>query len=303
MGLNFLIFLPFPPDCYIILEKLLKRGVPFMLETLTKFFQSEAFHRVCFAVLLLVIGALAIRILMKLLRKTLEKSRLEKAAHSLITSLCKAALYLILGLSVASALNIDVTGVVALASVLTLALSLSLQNMVSNVIGGFTILYTHPFHSGDFVEIAGQSGTVQEINMTYTMLSTPDNKLISIPNSAVIAAQIVNFSAAETRRVDISVSASYDCPTQKVIDALVQAGTLDNVLLEPAPQAVVTGYGDSAISYSLRVWVKSPDYWDVYFAVNQRVSTVFAEQGIEMTYPHLNVHMVDAVPVETTEHS
>lgn len=264
-----------------------------MFDPLMNFLKGPTFHSICFAVILLVAGAFVIRLLMKLLKNALEKSRLEKAAHSLILSLCKAALYLILGLSVASALGIDVTGIVALASVMTLALSLALQNMVSNIIGGFTILYTHPFHSGDFVEIAGQSGTVKEINMTYTMLSTPDNKLISIPNSSVIAAQIVNFSSAETRRIDISVSASYGCPTQKVIDALVLAGTLDNVLLEPAPMAVVTGYGDSAISYSLRVWVKPPDYWDVYFAINQRLSTVFLEQGIEMTYPHLNVHMVD----------
>lgn len=243
-----------------------------MLDALLNFLKGPAFRSICFAVILLAAGIFVIRIVVKLLTNALEKSRLEKAAHSLITSLCKAALYLILGLSVASALGIDVTGIVALASVLTLALSLALQNMVSNIIGGFTILYTHPFHSGDFVEIAGQSGTVVEINMTYTMLSTPDSKLISIPNSAV--------------------TASYDCPPQQVIDALVQAGTLDSVLLDPAPMAVLTGYGDSAISYSLRVWVKSPDYWDVYFAINQRVSTIFAQQGIEMTYPHLNVHMI-----------
>lgn len=265
-----------------------------MLDTLMNFLKGPVFKNICFAVILLVAGIFVIRIIIKLLKNALAKSKLENAAHSLITSLSKAMLYLILGLSVASALGIDVTGIVALASVLTLALSLALQNMVSNVIGGFTILYTHPFHSGDYVEIAGQSGTVKEINMTYTMLSTPDNKLIAIPNSAVTAAQIVNFTAAETRRVDIAASASYDCPTQKVIDALVQAGTLDNVLLEPAPKAVVTEYGDSAISYSLRVWVKSEDYWDVYFAINQRISTIFAEQGIEMTYPHLNVHMMES---------
>lgn len=264
-----------------------------MLEAILKFLRGPTFHSICFAVILLVVGIFVVRILIRLLKNALAKSRLEKAAHSLILSLCRVGLYLILGLSVASALGIDVTGIVALASVLTLALSLSLQNMVSNVIGGFTILYTHPFHSGDFVEIAGQSGTVQEINMTYTTLATPDNKLISIPNSAVTAAQIINYSAAETRRVDIAVSASYDCPTQKVIDALALAGTMDSVLLEPAPQAVVTGYGESAISYSLRVWVKPQDYWDVYFAINQRVGTIFAEQGIEMTYPHLNVHMVE----------
>jgi len=246
---------------------------------------------VCRAVILLAAGVLAIRIAGRILKVSLEKTKLEKAAHSLITSLANAAMYVLLGLMVASSLGIDVTSIVALASVLTLALSLALQNMVSNIIGGFTILYTHPFHSGDYVEIAGQGGTVKEINMTYTMLATPDNKLISIPNSAVVAAQIVNYSASETRRVDVVVSASYTMPTQQVIDALVTAGTVEKVLSDPAPMAVVSAYGESAIQYSLRLWVKSADYWDVYFQVNQRVKNIFEEQGIAMTYPHLNVHL------------
>lgn len=239
----------------------------------------------------LLIGVLVIQIIMKIIRMTLQKTRLEKAAHSLITSLAQSAMYILLGLTVISTLGIDVTSIVALASVLTLALSLALQNMVSNIIGGFTILYTHPFHSGDYVEIAGQGGTVKEINMTYTMLSTPDCKLISIPNSAVVAAQITNYSASPTRRVEITASASYDTPVQQVLDALIQAGTVDNVLLDPAPAAVVTAYGESAIQYSLRLWVNNADYWNVYFAVNQRVKTVFDEHGIVMTYPHLNVHI------------
>ena len=256
-----------------------------------KILQNDLFQDTCTAVVVLVIGVLIIRVIMKLLQTTLDKSRLEKAAHSLITSLAKAAMYILLALIVASTLGIDVSSIVALASVLTLALSLALQNMVSNIIGGFTILYTRPFHSGDYVEIAGQGGTVQEINMTYTVLSTPDNKVISIPNSAVVAAQIVNYSSAETRRVEVLASASYDVPTQKVLDALVQAGTVDNALLDPAPAAVITAYGDSAIQYSLRIWVKNADYWDVYFQVNQRVKNIFDEQGITMTYPHLNVHL------------
>ena len=262
-----------------------------MNELLQKFLENSLLKDIASALIILVIGIFATRIMLKLLKKTLEKSNLEKAAHSLITSLASAALYILLGLIVASTLGIDVTSIVALASVLTLALSLALQNMVSNIIGGFTILYTQPFHSGDFVEIAGQSGTVKEINMTYTKLATADNKIISIPNSAVVAAQIVNYSAEATRRVEVVVSASYDVPTQKVLDALVLAGTVDNALLEPAPAAVITGYGDSAIHYSLRIWVKTPDYWDVYFQVNQRVKQIFDEQGVTMTYPHLNVHL------------
>ena len=242
------------------------------------------------AVILLVIGVLAVRVIMVLLKRALNRSNMEKAAHKLITSLTATALYILLGLTVASTLGIDVTSIVALASVLTLALSLSLQNMVSNIIGGFVILYTHPFHSGDYVEIAGQGGTVQEINMTYTILTTFDLKQIAIPNSAVVAAQIINFSSSPTRRVEIDIQASYDSPTQKVIDALVLAGSVDDALLEPAPEAVITAYGDSAICYNLRVWVKSPDYWDVYYQVNKRIKDVFDEQDIQMTYPHLNVH-------------
>ena len=252
---------------------------------------SGMFRKFCMALIILAAGILAIRIVGKVLQKALEKSKLERAAHVLITSLAKTALYILLGLIVASTLGIDVTSIVALASVLTLALSLALQNMVSNIIGGFTILYTQPFHSGDYVEIAGQAGTVREINMTYTQMTTPDNKVISIPNSAVVAAQIVNYSAEETRRVDVAVSVGQDVAPQKVIDALVLAGTVDNALLDPAPAAVVSGYLDSTINYSLRIWVKTDDYWDVFFLVNQRVKQIFDEQGIAMARPHMNVHI------------
>ena len=263
-----------------------------MLDTLlTSLSGSLFFKKLMGTVLILVIGVLVIRVIMRLITAALEKSHLEKAAHSLILSLARAAMYVLLFLIAASQMGIDVSIIVALASVLTLALSLALQNMVSNLIGGFVILYTHPFHSGDYVEIAGQGGTVKEISMTYTVLATPDNRIISIPNSAVAAAQVVNYSSADSRRVELTVTASYDAPTQKVLDALVLAGTVDNALLNPAPSAVIVSYDDSAIRYSLRIWVKPGDYWDVYFQVNQRIKDVFDQQGIEMTYPHLNVHL------------
>ena len=263
-----------------------------MLDTLlTSLSGSLFFKKLMGTVLVLVIGVLVIRVIMRLITAALEKSHLEKAAHSLILSLARAAMYVLLFLIAASQMGIDVSSIVALASVLTLALSLALQNMVSNLIGGFVILYTHPFHSGDYVEIAGQGGTVKEISMTYTVLATPDNRIISIPNSAVAAAQVVNYSSADSRRVELTVTASYDAPTRKVLDALVLAGTVDNALLNPAPSAVIVSYDDSAIRYSLRIWVKPGDYWDVYFQVNQRIKDVFDQQGIEMTYPHLNVHL------------
>ena len=243
------------------------------------------------ALLILVIGVVIVKLVNKVVKTALDKTRLEKAAHSLILSVVNAALYIILGLIVATKLGIDVTSIVALASVLTLAVSLALQNMLANVIGGFTILSTTPFHSGDYVEVAGQAGTVTEINMTYTKLTTPDGKLISIPNSAVVASQIVNYSSEPVRRVDVAVSASHSCPVQDVIGALCAAGAVDKALADPSPVAVVTSYGESAINYSLRVWCNNADYWDVFFAVNQNVKKIFEERGIAMTYPHLNVHL------------
>ena len=243
------------------------------------------------AVLILVVGLLVIRIVMTVVTKLLEKTKLEKAAHGLVKSVARVVLYVLLGLILAGSLGIDVTSVVALASVLTLAVSLSVQNALTNVIGGFTLLYTKPFKSGDFVEVAGKSGTVQEISMTYTKLATPDNKIISIPNSSVVSGDIINYTVAGVRRVDVAVKAVYSEPSQKVIDALVLAGTVDKVLLDPAPFAAISGYGDSAIEYSLRVWTKAEDYWDVFFVVNQNVKNIFDAQGIKMAYPHMHVYM------------
>ena len=260
-------------------------------ETIVNFLSTGVTGSIFTALLTLVIGLSVMKMAMRLLKRTLEKSKLEKAAHSLILSLARTVLYVLLGLSLAKSLGIDITGIVALASVLTLAVSLAMQNMLTNVIGGFTLLYNRPFHSGDFVEIAGQSGKVEEINMAYTKLSTPDNKIISLPNSAVVAAQIINYSATGTRRIELEASASYDDPTQKVLDALLEAGRVEKVLPDPAPFAAVTSYGDSAISYVLRVWVNTEDYWDVYFLINKRIKDVFDAENIEMTYPHLNVHL------------
>ena len=245
------------------------------------------------AAVLLVAGILVIRAVSSMVQKVLDKSKLEKAAHSLITSLIKVVLYILLGLMVADKLGIDVTGVIALASVLTLAVSLALQNMLANVFGGFTLLYTQPFHSGDYVDIGAESGTVAEIGMTYTKLQTPDNKMISIPNSIVVAGDIVNYTVTGTRRVDIAAKAAYCVPTQKVLDALVEAGSVEGVLADPAPSAVVSNYGESAIEYSLRVWTKTDDYWDVKFAITKNIKDVFDARDIKMAYPHVYIHTKD----------
>ena len=243
------------------------------------------------ALLIILAGIIVIRIVMKLITKLLEKAKLEKVASNLIKTVIRVVLYGLLALMAAEKVGIDVTGVVALASVLTLAISLSVQNALTNLIGGFTLLYTKPFVAGDFVEVAGQSGTVQTIGLTYTKLTTGDNKEISIPNSSVVSAEIVNYSATGTRRVDIAISASYDAPMDLVLEALREAGNLPTRLEEIAPFVAVKNYGESAIEYVLQIWCKSEDYWTTLFEGNKRVKEVFDEKGVAMTYPHINVHL------------
>ena len=260
------------------------------MKTWLSAFVSDGAGKLVSGLLVLMAGIVVIRIVMTVLRKCLEKSKLEKAAHTLIKSVARVVMYLLLGLIVAQSLGIDVTSIIALASVLTLSVSLALQNALANVFGGFTLLYTAPFHSGDYVDIGTDSGTVVEIGMTYTKLQTPDNKLISIPNSTVVAGDIVNYSVTGTRRVDMTVTAVYTEPCQKVLDALMQAATDDRVLLDPAPSAVVDSFGDSTIRYNLRVWTKTENYWDVRNDVMLKVKSVFDAQGIKMAYPHIHVY-------------
>ena len=252
---------------------------------------GSAANRIIPFLLILVVGIVVIRVIMSIVNRALEKSKLEKAAHSLIRSLIRTVLYLLVGLMAASSLGIDVTGIIALASVFTLALSLSVQDLLTNIIGGFTLLYTKPFKSGDFVEIAAESGTVAEIGMTYTKLTTPDNKVIYIPNKAVVSADITNYTVTGTRRVDLRIAVSYDCPSEQVIEALLEAGHVEGILTNPAPFAAVAEYGDHAITYTLRVWCATEDYWNVNFAINLKVRECFERNEISMTYPHLNVHL------------
>ena len=252
---------------------------------------NVALHRALPFALILLGGLVVIKIIMTILRKGMKKLNSEKTAHGLVTSVVRALLLLALGLIAFSALGIDVTGVIALASVFTLALSLSVQNSLTNLIGGFTLLYTKPFQSGDYVEIAGQSGTVDTIGMAYTRLITPDNKLIFIPNNAVVSAEITNYTVRGKRRLDIAITASYDAPTEQVLAALREAADVPGVMEDPAPFIAMTGYGEHSINYVIRVWATNENYWTVNNTILPRIRERFAAHGVDMTYPHLNVHL------------
>lgn len=260
------------------------------LDSLSKLTASNIFSAVIAAAVCLIV----LKVLTKVLERALRRSKLDTSLQTLLRSLLRGTLWAITTIIVLGCLGIEVTSLVAVLSVVGLAFSLALQNFLSNLAGGMQLLASHPFKPGDFVDAGGCSGTVTEIGTFYTKLTTPDNKLVQLPNSTIVSANITNFSAQPTRRVELKVTASYDAPTEQVL-ALLSKMAADHPLIlgDPEPAVHVDGYGDSAIGYVMRVWCANPDYWTVYYDLMDGFKPAFDRAGIEMTYPHMNVHMIE----------
>lgn len=247
------------------------------------------------ALLTFAVCLFSMKLILKLVGKVLDKTKkLDGTLQGFIRSAVKISLWFITAMIVADSLGIPMTSVVALVSVAGLALSLSIQKIMSNLFSGITLLVTKPFVADDFVTVAGKSGKIKTVGLFYTIMDSVDNTVISIPNSDVTASAIVNFSAEALRRVDMHFSASYDDRTEDVKNAILSAAQEDErIMKDPAPFAALNAYNDSSIDYVARLWCKNSDYWDVYFRMNERVREIFDERGIEMTYAHMNVHIID----------
>ena len=235
---------------------------------ITRFFSSLTLEKLPPAILTFIIAYATSRVVLKVADKLFARSRMEKTIEKFLRSALRILMWALIFLIVAGSLGIDVSSMIALLSVASLAVTLAVQGALSNLAGGIMLLSTHPFRVGDFVEVGTVSGTVQEIGMTYTTLVTPDQKEIFVPNSEVAAAKIINYTAVTNRRVDLTFTASYDDAAETVKAALLKAADLPQVHREPAPFAAVNRYGDSAIEYVLRVWTSAADYWDVYFGLS-----------------------------------
>lgn len=258
---------------------------------ITKVFSAISAANVVPAIITFVISYFVLKIVVKIVGNLLDRTPMEKTIVRFIRSSLHIVMWVLISVITASALGIDTTSMVALISVASLAVSLAVQGALSNLAGGVTLLSTHPFRVGDFVEVGGVSGTVREIGMTYTTLTTADQKEIFVPNSEVSSSKIINYTMVGTRRVDLTFMASYDDDVETVKAALRKAAALPQVLEDPPLFVAVSNYGDSAIEYVLRAWTSSADYWDVYYRIIENVKVCFDEAGITMTYPHLNVHL------------
>lgn len=247
------------------------------------------------AVVAAAVCLIVIKLLLGLLDRTAARTHMEPQIRRTVRGLVKAMLIFVTVIVVMGCLNIPVTSLVALLSVAGLAFSLALQGFLANMAGGLQIVASKPFRLGDYIEAGGCAGTVAEIGLFYTKLNTVDNKLVQLPNSTIISGNIINYSAEEKRRVELKVTASYDAPPEQVKAALTQlVGEHPLTLPTPEPMIRVNAYQDSAIEYIVRVWCATGDYWTVYYDLLDGLKPAFDRAGIEMTYPHLNVHMMDS---------
>lgn len=246
------------------------------------------------AAIALIICILAIWIIMKILHRVLDNSKLGTSLSNFILKLAKIGLEFAAILIVAGSLGFDVTALLAIFSLLGLAISLSVQNMLGNLVSGVVLLTTKPIADGDYIETGDAAGVVKDVGLIYTELTTLDNKTISVPNSELSAGKIVNYTREENRRVDLVVGASYECDVEDVKKALYEAiARTDKVLAEPAPQVLVEEFGASVIKYTVRAWCRHEDYWDVYYGINENVPDAFRDAGVKMSYDHVNVHMMN----------
>lgn len=242
-----------------------------------------------------LVCVIAIRIVKTVVARMLSRAtKLDAPVKNLITKLITTLLWALTIIIVAGAFGINATSLVAVLSVAGLALSLSVQNLLTNFFSGIMLLINKPFKEGDFIEFGDKIGTIKNIGFFNTVLNTPDNISISIPNGDLTAAAVKNYSREPDRRVDLTFSASYDAPTETVKKAVFEAIAMDSrVLPSPAPFVRLLSYDASSIKYVARVWVKNADYWDVYFDLNEHVRETFAQNGVEMSYEHINVHMME----------
>ena len=247
------------------------------------------------AAVLLVICLIIIKFIMKMVDKVLSVNHhIPPSFYTFIRSGMKVALYFVTVLIVTGSLGIETSSLLAVSSLVGVASSLARQNSLSNLPSGVLLLVTKPFEVGNFVDAAGVSGTVAEIGLIHTRITTPNNEDIFVPNSEISAGKVTNYSSQKSRRINIAITASYDSPVDTVKNALLQAvERTENVLADPAPFIRLSNYKDSSIEYTVRVWANNSDYWAVYFDLLENISVTFEENDVEMTYNHLNIHMIE----------
>ena len=244
------------------------------------------------ALLVLIIGWPFIKTLVKIFDKQLKKRDVDETLRPFLGSMIGALLKVLLVISILSMLGVAMTSFIAVLGAAGLAVGLALSGTLQNFAGGVLILILRPFRKGDFVDAQGYTGTVSEIQIFHTVLKTPDNKTVILPNGPLSTGSLVNFSVEETRRVDLTVGIGYGDDAdhaKKVIMGMVTSD--DRVLTDPEPFIAVSELADSSVNFTVRLWVKKDDYFPVFFDMQERVYKIFPKENLNIPFPQMDVHV------------
>jgi small conductance mechanosensitive channel len=244
------------------------------------------------AIAIYIIGKFVVGILINVFGKVMARSKYDDMLIDFVKAILKAILMLFVIVASLDKLGVNTTSMVAIFGAAGLAIGLSLQGSLQNFAAGVMLLVFRPFKSGDFIDAGGEMGTVMNISIFTTILTTPDNKQIIVPNGKVYGGNITNFSANETRRVDMVIGISYDSDLKKakrILNEMVAAD--ERILKEPIPRVAVSELADSSVNFVVRPWVKSADLWDVKFDFTEAVKLRFDAEGIIIPFPQMDVHI------------
>ncbi len=244
------------------------------------------------AVLILIIGNLIVKGIAHGVAKLLRRKEMDEAVVQFLHSLVHYSLLIIVVIAALSRVGVQTASVVAVIGAAGLAIGLALQGSLSNFAAGVLIVAFRPFKSGDYVEIDGVGGSVEAIQIFSSILRTPDNKMVVVPNAKVIGSPITNYSRHETRRIDFVIGVAYDADLKKTKEVLTRVVTADDrVLTDPAPTVGVVSLGDSSVNFVVRPWVKTADYWATYFDLMQAIKEELDKESIGIPFPQMDVHL------------
>ena len=249
-------------------------------------------ERVLAALVIFIVGKYIIKWINRLFAKVLENRKVEAGVQTFLRSMVNILMIIMLAMAVIGRLGIELTGFAALLASAGVAVGMALSGNLQNLAGGLIILVFRPYKVGDYIESGtGASGTVQEIQIFHTVLVTPDNKMIYAPNGVMSNALCTNYSHKEERRVDFTFSFEYGEDFEKVRAVLLKVIAADSrILTTPEPFIELGAMADSSVNVTVRVWVKSADYWNVFFGMNKEVYATFNKEGINIPYPQMVVH-------------
>jgi len=247
------------------------------------------------ALIVFVVGRLVAKGLVKVLERLLARAKVDSMLVEFIRSIAGALLLLFVIIASLDMLGVNTTSLIAMLGAAGLAVGLALQGSLQNFAAGVMLIIFRPFKMGDFVEAGGTTGTVDKITIFNTIMLTPDNREIIIPNGAVYSGTITNFSARDTRRIDMVFGIGYGDDIKKAKDILMQAMESDErILKDPAPLVALAELGDSSVNFMVRPWVKRTDYGDVKYALTEHIKLAFDENGISIPFPQMDIHMDQA---------